>query len=218
MMSYQNPYIQPVLEHKNIETQIEKLAENKWKWKDFFGNNNPVRLEIGTGLWNFFSSEVSNNPEINFLWMEIKFKRCFSTAEKTLKKWGKNFLVIKEYAQKIDEFIADGELQQVYIFFPDPWGKKDRQKKHRVLQAEFLKNLHAKLENGWKIVFKTDHAEYFQDTLEVLDEINIFKQEHKSFDYEKDLAQFFDKQNITEFEAIFRWERKKVCYIELIKE
>ena len=215
-MPYINPYIAPVEEHKNIETDITKIAHNKGKWKEFFWNTNPVRLEIWTGLWNFFSWEVASNPDINFLWMEIKFKRCFTTAEKTLKKWGKNFFIVKEFAQKLDDFIADWELQQVYIFFPDPWGKKDRQKKHRVLQAEFLSLIHKKLEKGWKIIFKTDHEDYFKDTLEVLEEINLFKQEHKSFDYEKELSQFFDKQNMTEFEVIF--SEKKVCYIELIKE
>ena len=215
-MTKDNPYIEKIKDHKYINQDLNILPEYKWRWNEYFGNNNPLRLEIGTGLWNFFSWEVPKFSDINFLWMEIKFKRCFTTAEKTLKKWGKNFFIVKEFAQKLDDFIADWELQQVYIFFPDPWGKKDRQKKHRVLQAEFLSLIHKKLEKGWKIIFKTDHEDYFKDTLEVLEEINLFKQEHKSFDYEKELSQFFDKKNMTEFEVIF--SEKKVCYIELIKE
>lgn len=217
-MPHHNPYIEKVLKHPNIQTDIKELSKNKWNWKKYFWNSHPVRLEIWTGLWNFFSNEVSNNSEINFLWMEIKYKRCFSTAEKTLKKWGKNFLVIKEYAQKLDEFIADGELQQVYIFFPDPWARKDRQRKHRVLQKEFLALIHKKLEKWGRIIFKTDHIEYFEDTLEILDELDLYDQEFKSFDYEKELTQHFDKWNMTEFEVIFREDKIKVCYIELIKK
>ncbi len=173
-----------------------------------------MRLEIWTGLGNFFSGEVPLHPEKNFIGMEIKFKRCYNTAEKTLEKWGKNFVVVKEYAQKIDDFIADGELEQTYIFFPDPWAKKERQKKHRIMQKEFLEMLHKKTKAGGKLVFKTDHRGYFDDTLELLTTMDIWKQWVLSYDYQNELDHF-DTKRLTEFEVIFAHE--KINYLELIK-
>jgi tRNA (guanine-N7-)-methyltransferase len=49
--------------------------------------------------------------------------------------------MLKDFAQNIDKIFITGEITETYIFFPDPW-PKDRHRKHRLLQAEFLKNLY----------------------------------------------------------------------------
>lgn len=216
-MTKDNPYIEKIKDHKYINQNLELLPEYKWRWNEYFGNNNPLRLEIWTGLWNFFSGEVPKFSNRNFLGMEIKFKRCYVTAEKTLAKWGENFLIIREFAQKIDSFIWDWELEQTYIFFPDPWGKKDRQKKHRLMQADFLETLFKKTQSGWKVIFKTDHRDYFKDSLEVIENQNIWEIQNLSFDYENENPDF-DINNITEFEAIHREHKTQINYLELVKK
>ena len=212
-----NPYIEKVRAHPKIITKIEDAIKHKWKWHDYFWNNNPIVLEIGTGLGNFFSTECAKNLDKNYIGMEIKYKRVYNTAEKTIAKWGENFVVIKEFAQKITEIFGEWELELTYIFFPDPWGKKDRQKKHRIFQEEFITNLWNKTKTGWKVIFKTDHKEYFDDTLELLDKMNIWEQNRKTYHYEKDIEEF-DVTNITEFEQIFRGDKLEICYIELTKK
>ncbi|QFR39111.1 tRNA (guanosine(46)-N7)-methyltransferase TrmB [Candidatus Gracilibacteria bacterium 28_42_T64] len=212
-----NPYIEKVKAHPNIITKSEEASKHKGKWNEFFGNNNPIVLEIGTGLGNFFSTEASKNPDKNYIGMEIKYKRVYNTAEKTIAKGGENFVVIKDFAQKITDIFADGELELTYIFFPDPWAKKDRQKKHKLLQEEFLTNLCNKTKIGGKVIFKTDHKEYFDETLEILDELNLWEQSRKTYHYEKDIEEF-DVTNITEFEQIFRGHKLEICYIELTKK
>lgn len=211
-----NPYIEKIKNHPHISQEIKKLTKYKWKWWEYFLNNNPLRLEIGTWLGNFFSWEVISSPNVNFIGMEIKFKRCFVTAKKTLEKWGKDFLVIREFAQKINDFIWDWELEQTYIFFPDPWGKKERQKKHRLMQANFLETLYNKTKTGWKVIFKTDHRDYFNDSIEVLRKQNIWDIQKLSFDYENENPDF-NILNITEFEAIHRKNKTQINYLELVK-
>jgi tRNA (guanine-N7-)-methyltransferase len=168
-------------------------------------------------MGNFFSWEVPKYPDTNFLGMEIKFKRCYVTAEKTIEKWGENFLIIREFAQKISKFIWDNELEQTYIFFPDPWGKKDRQKKHRLMQADFLESLYKKTMSGWKVIFKTDHRDYFNDSLEVIQNQGIWGIQNLSYDYETENSEY-DVKNITEFETIHRSLNTKINYLELIKK
>lgn len=217
-MALNNPYIEKVNNHPNIIIKTEEAYKKQWKWAEYFMNNNPLILEIGTWLWNYFSSQASKNPEKNYIGMEIKFKRCYMTAEKSLAKWAENFIVIKDFGQKISNIFADSEVDETYIFFPDPWARKDRQKKHRLMQKEFLTDLYKKTKSWGKVVFKTDHKWYFDDTLEILDEIWLWQQDKKTYHYERDHKDEFNIREITEFESIFREHKLEICYIELIKE
>lgn len=211
-----NPYIDLVWQDKHILNTLPEIYENKWKWNDFFQNDNEIYLEIWTGLWNFFSKESFENPTKNFIWMEIRYKRLFKTAEKSRNLWVENFVVIKDFWQNIDKIFTENEISKVYIFFPDPWENKDRQKKHKLMQMEFLDKLYFVLKKWWKVCFKTDHKWYFDDTIELLKLQNKFKISFLSYDYENE-SEVFDKQKLTEFESMFRWDRMKINYVELEK-
>jgi tRNA (guanine-N7-)-methyltransferase len=52
--------------------------------------------------------------------------------------------MLKTFAQNIDKIFAEEEIDKIYVFFPDPWGKKDRQKKHRLFQKKFIRDLYEK--------------------------------------------------------------------------
>jgi len=228
-MTKNNPYIEKVKNHSKILTDIKtEIYPIKWKWDSFFGNKNPIVLEIGTGLWNFFSKNVNENLEKNFIGMEIRYKRCFATAEKTLwkiknndnsidntklEKYNDNFVIIKDYAEKITEIFDKEELDETLIFFPDPWARKKWLKK-RLVTEKFLNDLYLRTKRNWKMIFKTDHLWYF---LHVLQEVEKtpWKLDFKTFDYEKE--GLYNSDAITEFEQIFRWQNKKVCYLELSK-
>lgn len=210
-----NPYINIVSNDKHILTNIKEIYSNAWTWNKFFWNENEIYLEIWTWLWNFFSQECSNNPDKNFIWMEIRYKRLFKTAEKSRLLWAENFLVLKDFWQNIDKIFWNSEISKTYIFFPDPWDKKDRQKKHKLLQKSFLENLYKITKTWWKVFFKTDHLEYFEEVLEIIKTQN-WKIEFLSYDYEKE-SQIFDKKKLTEFESMFRWEKLKINYLEIIK-
>lgn len=211
-----NPYIDKVSSHPKIIDDQEKIYYNKGKWSDFFWNDKWIRLEIWTGLWNFFSYETNRKKDKNFIWMEIKFKRCFKTAEKTLAKWISDFVILKDYGQNIDK-IFEEEIEQTYVFFPDPW-PKDRHAKHRLLQKEFLEKLHNITKTWWKLVYKTDHKKYFEDTLEIIEKEGIWEPKIISFDYENELLDVHEKKSLTEFEVIFRNKDVKICYAEFIKK
>jgi tRNA (guanine-N7-)-methyltransferase len=162
--------------------------------------------------------------------MEIRYKRCFMTALKTLweeknndnsrdntklEEYNNNFVIIKDYAEKITEIFGKEELLETLIFFPDPWGKKKSWLKRRLVTENFLNNLYFKTRKGWKMIFKTDHIWYF---LHVLYEVKKtpWRLDFKTFDYEKE--GLYENNAITEFEQIFRGQDIKVNYLELIKK
>ncbi len=227
---FENPYISKVKSHHKILIDLEKQVYiNKWKWWDFFSNKNPISLEIWTWLWNYFSKNINENLSKNFLWMEIKYKRCFVSAEKTLgniknndnlkdntnlEKYNPNFAIIKDYWENIDKIFWDDEISETIIFFPDPWAKKKSQLKNRLVSVKFLEKLYKITKKWWKLFFKTDHISYFLYVLYLL-ENSPWKIKLKTFDYEKDLN--YDTNSITEFEQIFRWKKLKIHYLELEK-
>ena len=223
-----NPYRIKVINHPYILSDNKKIYYWKWYWEDFFWSNNSIILEIWTWLWNFFSKNSRENLNKNFIWIEIKYKRLYKTAEKTLgnklsyslqKKdemviFNKNFILLKDFGQNIDKIFGNNEIQETIIFFPDPWRKKERQKKHRLLQESFLNNLYEITKEKWKFFFKTDCKEYFDFVLEELKKTK-WRIEIQSYDYEED--GLMCPSDITEFEQIFKGKKTKVCYLEVSK-
>ncbi len=211
-----NAYIQKVEDSEKIIDKENEAFEKKWYWKDYFENEKDIVVEIWTGLWNFFSGEVAKNLQNNFIWFEIRYKRLFITAEKTLAKWWNNFVLVKSMAQNIDKIFEKNEVSLTYIFFPDPWDKKDRQRKNRLLSDKFVNDIYEVTKIWWKVIFKTDHLWYFEDTLEIINNFWKWNIEKLSYDYENEIESF-DKKNLTEFESIFREHKLKINYLELKK-
>lgn len=211
-----NHYIDKVRWDEHIFDTPENLYQHVWKWREYFQNDAEIFLEIGTWLGNFFSVEASEQADKNFIGMEIRYKRLFKTAEKSRNLWVKNFILLKDFGQNIDKIFAPWEVQKVYIFFPDPWEKKDRQKKHKLLQKEFLEKLFHIVSLWGKVCFKTDHRGYFDEVLELVKEQKKFQIHSVSYDYEKETT-LFKKEKLTEFEAMYRGEKCAICYAEFIK-
>lgn len=211
-----NPYIDIVKTDSHIITDTQEIYSKKWNWSKFFTNKKEIYLEIGTWLGNFFSLEASNNINKNFIGMEIKYKRLFKTAEKSRNIWVQNFVVLKDFGQNIDKIFASNEIAKTYIFFPDPWNNKERQKKHKLLQKEFLQKLYDITKNWWKFCFKTDHKWYFEEVLEIIKELWNWKIDFVSYDYEKE-SDTFNKKKLTEFESMFRENKLKIHYAEFGK-
>jgi len=240
-MAINNPYIDKVKEHKNILNITDDIYVHKWEWDKYFKNDNELVLEIGTGLGNFFSREVQKNPEKNFLWMEIKYKRLYICAEKALwnlnnyvHNWVRfksaldrndaendlwvedtNFAILKDFWENIDKIFEENEISQSYIFFPDPWAKKKRWLKNRLLQEEFLNKLFKITKKDWKVIIKTDHFWYYEFIVEELKNTS-WKIVKTSIDWENE--QDFSNEETTEFQQLFRWQDIKINYIELQKK
>jgi len=80
-----NPYIPLVEKDKDILKDPEIISSYQGKWETYFQNTHPLVLEIGTGMGNFFGKIVEENPGKNFIGMEIRYKRLFTTAQKARK-------------------------------------------------------------------------------------------------------------------------------------
>ena len=107
-------------------------------WQAQFGNSNPLKLEIGFGMGNFLIEMAAKEPDSNFIGIDFYHKgiRKIMTRIKNLQL--KNIrIVYGDIRNKLSILCQDGELETVYINFPDPWPKK-RHIKRRLIRPEFI--------------------------------------------------------------------------------
>ncbi|NJL32361.1 MAG: tRNA (guanosine(46)-N7)-methyltransferase TrmB [Phycisphaerales bacterium] len=121
----------------------------------------PLELEIGSGKGTFLVQHASLLPGVNFI--GIEYARAFwkYAADRVRRHQLANVrLFYGEAAMFVRGYVPDGCLRQVHIYFPDPW-PKTRHHKRRLVQADFLRELHRVLEPGGAVRLATDHADYF---------------------------------------------------------
>lgn len=134
-----------------------------------FGNDNPVVIEIGFGMGESTARIARENPNINYLGIEV-FLYGFSKLLATIAKENLTNLRIMRYdaVQVLEDMIEDDSVSGFHIFFPDPWPKKRHHKK-RLVQLPFTTLLAQKLKKGGYIYCVTDWEDYANQMLSVLE-------------------------------------------------
>ena len=196
-----------------LESYPNTVIQNpkKWagKWKEIFGNDNPIELEIGCGKGKFIYEKAQNNKEINFIGVE-KFDSVIVRAlEKVMIEPLENLRLLRFDALEISEVFKDNEIQNIYLNFSDPWPKK-RQAKRRLTSPNFLYNYLKILKPNGRIYLKTDNYGLFEYSMMMLNENDNFVIEKIMLDMYKNLPE----DNVqTEFEIRFRELGKPIFYI-----
>ena len=140
--------------------------------KSLFGNQYPLELEVGSGKGLFIDNASLANPEHNYLGVEIIAKYAKHSAAKLARRQATNAVMISGNAEPLlEKSIAEGSLEAVHVYFPDPWWKK-RHRKRRVLNEQSIINLTRCLRPGGRFHFWTDVLDYFEDTVELIAEIS----------------------------------------------
>ena len=134
-------------------------------WRAEFGNQNPLRIEIGMGKGQFLLTFAQQNPDVNYVGIE-KYSSVLIRAlarQEELKL--QNLRLIRYDAETIDELFADGEVDRIYLNFSDPW-PKDRHAKRRLTSDRFLARYARILAPEGRVEFKTDNVDLFDFSLE----------------------------------------------------
>lgn len=125
-------------------------------------------LEIGFGMGDATAKIAQTLPDCDFLAVEVHTPGVGSLLKLMQEGDIQNIRIIQHDAVEVlQNMLADASLDGVHIFFPDPWHKK-RHHKRRLIQAEFVQLLCAKLKAGAYIHVATDWQEYAEWVLEVL--------------------------------------------------
>ena len=134
-----------------------------------FGRQDSLKvLEIGFGMGETTATIAQSMPERDFLGVEVHTPGVGGLLKLIGEKSLSNVRIIQhDVVDVLNHMIADVSLDGVHIFFPDPWHKK-RHHKRRLIQAEFVKLLCAKLKPGAYLHVATDWQEYAEWVLDIL--------------------------------------------------
>lgn len=180
-----------------------------WRQKSFgVSESTPLDLEIGTGNGLHFAQRSFDRPERCLLGIELKYKPLIQSIRRARRTGGENARIARYNAYLIQELFTPTELNDVFIFFPDPW-EKTRQHKHRLIQDEFLQRLFEAQRPGSRLIFKTDSPGYFEWALKRFQR-SAYQMVGHTFDLHA--SEFAAGNFITQFERIFIRQGLKIGY------
>lgn len=149
-------------ELQNNPLVIQNAAEKKGKWAAYFGNENPIYVEIGCGKGGFLTKNAEAFPEVNFIGIERQQTVLAVAARRAAEM--PNLAFVWDNAKNLSELFEVGEFRRLYLNFSDPWPKK-RTYKRRLTYREFLQEYRHIMGDGAEVFFKTDNRGLFEFSL-----------------------------------------------------
>jgi len=133
-----------------------------------FGRKAPVVLEIGFGMGDSLLEMAKNEPEKDFIGIEVHPPGVGKLINEAGKAGVKNLRVYMADAMDVlEDCIADASIDRLQLYFPDPWHKK-KHNKRRILQSGFVQKVRPKLKEGGVFHMATDWQNYAEQMLEVM--------------------------------------------------
>ncbi|MEC2077412.1 tRNA (guanosine(46)-N7)-methyltransferase TrmB [Metabacillus fastidiosus] len=143
---------------------IQAPENQKGKWNELFGNDNPIHIEVGTGKGQFITGMAKQNPNINYIGIELSENVVVLALQKLVDVELPNVKLLNVNANDLTNIFEKGEVGQVYLNFSDPWPKK-RHIKRRLTYKTFLALYETILADKGEIHFKTDNQGLFEYSL-----------------------------------------------------
>ena len=187
-----------------------KNPENyKGKWKEVFGNNNPICIELGMGRGSFIIDMAKKHPNINYIGIELDRSQTATAINNIRGNELKNLRMICSDARNIIDFFGK-EIDTIYLTFSEPWPKKQDEKK-RFTHESYLRLYDRVFKKNKHIILKTDNKILFSSALESLSSYwYIF--DKVSLDLHNDERNI---ENImTDFEKQYFKEKRPIFYID----
>ncbi|GAA0374269.1 tRNA (guanosine(46)-N7)-methyltransferase TrmB [Bacillus horti] len=143
---------------------VPNPTELKGKWHQFFKNNNPIHIELGTGKGQFITGMAQAHPHINYIGMELQTSVIAMALKKAKEVKAPNLCLLNQNALQLPDFFEPEELERIYVNFSDPW-PKTRHAKRRLTHQVFLDIYLELLGEGNEIHMKTDNEGLFEFSL-----------------------------------------------------
>ena len=157
------------------------FENKKLNFVDIFGNTNPIIIEIGFGMGDVTAKLAQENPNINYIGIEVHKPGVGKLLSEIKKRDLKNLYIIEHDALEVlEQMIGDNSVNGFHIFFPDPWPKK-RHHKRRLLQRPRTNLLAQKLAPEGYLYFVTDWFEYAEFALEELNQTENLVNKYDGF-------------------------------------
>lgn len=192
---------------------VQEPEKCRGNWKEIFGNDHPVYIEVGMGKGRFLTDLALTHPENNYAGIERYSSVLFRALQKreALEAEGTsmpNLCYMCIDAEDLPKIFGKGEVKGIYLNFSDPW-PKDRHAKRRLTSRQFLKRYDEILAADGKIEFKTDNRALFEFSLEEVKEAGWTLEEY-TFDLHHD-ERLMQGNIMTEYEEKFSSKGNPIC-------
>ena len=203
---------------RNIPGAREELDASPWvigdertwkgRFRQAFGMEGELHLEIGMGKGRFLMEKAVRFPEICFLGMEKYSSVLLRAVEKQEEMKFPNIRFLRMNAELLTDVFGEKEIDRIYLNFSDPW-PKDRHAKRRLTSAEYLSRYQEVLKDGGLVEFKTDNRDLFAFSLEQAASAG-WEILYETEDLHRDPEQI--RENImTEYEERFSGQGRPIC-------
>ena len=158
---------------KNLQPRMEACgdyrilepAAYKGKWRSLMPECEALWVEVGCGKGKFTAETAEANPKVLLIAVERCREAMVVAMEKAKNMGLKNVFFIDMDVAGIEEIFDRGEMDRLFINFPDPWPRK-KNAKRRLTHRGFLDKYCRTVREGGEIHFKTDNAPLFAFSVE----------------------------------------------------
>jgi len=154
-----------------VQLDAGKPLKAKWA-SEFFKNNKPVVLELACGKGEYTVNLGCLFPQKNFIGIDYKGNRIWRGAKTALEDGVNNVGFLRIQIETILDYFGDGEVDEIWITFPDPQPQISREKK-RLTSPRFLGKYKQILKPGGCINLKTDNDEFYAYTADKISEHSL---------------------------------------------
>jgi len=169
-----------------VQLDAGKAFMGSWA-SGFFGNDRPVVLELACGKGEYTVNLARLFPDRNFIGIDYKGNRIWRGAKTALAENMANVGFLRIQIETITDYFAPGEIDEIWITFPDPQPQKGREKK-RLTNPDFLEKYKRLLKESGIMHLKTDNDGFYAYTLEQIGRLGLTKIAETTDLYRSDLA------------------------------
>ncbi|RZA00586.1 MAG: tRNA (guanosine(46)-N7)-methyltransferase TrmB [Sphingobacteriaceae bacterium] len=153
--------------------QIDAGKPYKGQWSTgFFKNSNPVVLELACGKGEYTVNLAQMFPNKNFIGIDYKGNRIWRGAKTAIEEGVNNVAFLRMQIENLVEYFAPGEVDEIWITFPDPQPQLSREKK-RLTSPRFLNMYQQVLKEGGFVNLKTDNDGLYEYTADKIAELKL---------------------------------------------
>ncbi|EHI73828.1 tRNA (guanine-N7-)-methyltransferase [Streptococcus criceti] len=183
----------------------------KGKWQEIFGNDKPIHIEVGSGKGAFITGMALQNPDINYIGIDIQVSVLSYALDKVLASGAENIRLLQVDGSSLTNYFADGEINLLYLNFSDPWPKK-KHAKRRLTYKTFLDTYKQILPEHGEIHFKTDNRGLFEYSLASFSQYGMVLKQvwlnlHAS-DFQGNVMTEYEKKFSNKGQVIYRVEAR----------
>jgi tRNA (guanine-N7-)-methyltransferase len=196
-----------------IEPGKKLFAHLKGRWRnDYFGNQNPLTVELACGRGEYSVALASLFPLRNYVGVDIKGDRIWKGSTLALDQGLSNIGFLRTNILNIDFFFSPGEVDEIWLTFPDPRPKK-RDEKRRLTSPRFIDLYKIILQPDGYVRLKTDNTGLYEYTLHELKRRNdILDLGYTDDVYNSPMrSECFDIK--TRYEEMFATQGEKIKYL-----